>query len=70
MKIVILGRTRWLLDAAACLAENGHALAAVATARAAPHYGCGVDDFAALVARHGAVFLGATSLMNPRSGRP
>lgn len=65
MRIALLGRTRWLVDAGDALREAGHNIVAVATARAEPFYRCGPDDFAALAERSGADFLGVVSLTNP-----
>lgn len=65
MRIAVLGRTRWLVDAADALRAEGHEIVAVATARAEPFYRCGPEDFSALAARCGADDLGVVSLSDP-----
>lgn len=65
MRIALLGRTRWLVDAGEALRRAGHAIVAVATAKDEPFYRCGPEDFAALAARSGADFLGVVSLADP-----
>jgi methionyl-tRNA formyltransferase len=67
MKIAILGRTRWLIDAADACAAAGHTIVAVATARSEAFYKCGADDFAALAKRRGADYLGEVSLAHPNA---
>ncbi|WP_293865654.1 formyltransferase family protein [uncultured Alsobacter sp.] len=67
MRIAILGRTRWLLEAAAALADAGHRIVFVATAKAAPEYGVDARDFAALASRHAAVFLDDPAINNPET---
>lgn len=62
MKIAILGRTRWLIDAADACAAAGHSIVAVATARSESFYKCGSDDFSLLASRTGANYLGEVSL--------
>jgi methionyl-tRNA formyltransferase len=56
MRFAALGRTRMLLDAITACVEAGHECVHVATAPAAPEYGVGPDDFAALARRLGASF--------------
>jgi methionyl-tRNA formyltransferase len=65
MKIAILGRTRWLIDAADACAAAGHSIVAVATARSESFYKCGSDDFSLLASRTGAHYLGEVSLNRP-----
>ena len=65
MKIALLGRTRWLIDAGDALRQAGHSIVAIATAKEEPFYHCGPDDFSALAARSGADFLGVVSLADP-----
>lgn len=65
MRIALLGRTRWLVDAGEALRSAGHDIVVVATARDEPFYRCGPEDFAALAARSGADFLGVVSLADP-----
>ena len=62
MKIAILGRTRWLIDAADACAVAGHSIVAVATARSESFYKCGSDDFSLLASRTGADYLGEVLL--------
>ncbi len=62
MKVAILGRTRWLLDAARAIAGGGGQIVAVATARAEPHYQCGAQEFELLARETGAEYFGVTSL--------
>jgi methionyl-tRNA formyltransferase len=61
MKIVVLGRTKWLIDTALLLQREGHKIVAVATARPEPSYQCGPEDFAALAETCGAQNLGIVS---------
>ena len=56
MRFAALGRTRMLLDAIAACVEAGHECVHVATAPAAPEYGVGPEDFAALARRLGASY--------------
>jgi len=56
MRIAVIGRTHWLLDAAEALAAAGAEIALVATASAPPEYRAGADDFVALADRLGAPF--------------
>jgi UDP-4-amino-4-deoxy-L-arabinose formyltransferase/UDP-glucuronic acid dehydrogenase (UDP-4-keto-hexauronic acid decarboxylating) len=61
MKFAVLGRTRWLLDAARrCRAR--HELVLVGTAPAAAEYAGGEEDFAALAREAGCAFFTATRL--------
>jgi UDP-4-amino-4-deoxy-L-arabinose formyltransferase/UDP-glucuronic acid dehydrogenase (UDP-4-keto-hexauronic acid decarboxylating) len=62
MRVAIIGRTSTLIASARKLAEAGHAIALVATARPAPEYASGEQEFAALAAEHGATFLSAATL--------
>ncbi|WP_416916221.1 MAG: methionyl-tRNA formyltransferase [Roseicyclus sp.] len=65
MRIALLGRTRWLIDAAEMLRRDGHDIVSVVTAREEPFYQCGPAEFEALAARSGADFLGVASLGDP-----
>jgi methionyl-tRNA formyltransferase len=65
MRIAILGRTRWLIDAADACAAAGHDIVVVATTRAEPFYGCSGKDFSLLAERTGADYLGEVSLNRP-----
>jgi methionyl-tRNA formyltransferase len=62
VKIAVLGRTRWLLDAARAIMAAGHDLVAVATAKAEPFYQCGPEDFSRLASDTGAENFGVVSL--------
>jgi methionyl-tRNA formyltransferase len=62
VRIAVLGRTRWLLDAARALIAAGHDIVAVATARSEPFYRCGPEDFSRLAADAGAENFGPVSL--------
>lgn len=57
MRLAIIGRTTTLLTSAAQLAEAGHSIGLVVTAKPAPEYAGDEQDFAALAARHNATFL-------------
>lgn len=62
MRVAIIGRTRWLIDAAdACLAA-GHDIVVVATSAPASFYKCNSHDFLLLAERAGADYLGEVSL--------
>ncbi len=56
MRFAAAGRTRMLLDAIAACVEAGHECVHVASAPAAPEYGVGPEDFAALARRLGASY--------------
>jgi len=56
MRVAILGRTHWLLASAEVVAAQGHAIALVATAQAAPEYRVREADFAAFAQAHSAPF--------------
>ena len=56
MRFAALGRTRMLLDAIAACVEAGHECVHIASAPAAPEYGVGPEDFAALARRLGATY--------------
>lgn len=56
MKIAIIGRTKWLLDAAHLLVAQGHSLAFVYTCRAEAFYGVSEADFEALAREQGVPF--------------
>ena len=57
MRIAIIGRTAALLESATRLAEAGHTIGLVVTARPAPEYGGDEQAFSEFAARHGATFL-------------
>jgi methionyl-tRNA formyltransferase len=65
VKIALIGRTRWLVDAGDVLHRADHDIVAVATAKDEPFYSCGPEAFSALAARSGADFLGVVSLADP-----
>lgn len=65
MRVAVLGRTRWLLDAAELLVEHGHTITLVATAKAEQFYDCDADDFDQLARKVRAEFLGEVSLAKP-----
>jgi methionyl-tRNA formyltransferase len=65
MKIAVLGRTRWLVEAGDLLRQAGHAIVAVATAQAEPFYKCGPEEFELLSLRCKADYLGVVSLSDP-----
>lgn len=56
MRVAVLGRTHWLLASAAAVAAQGHAIALVATAEAAPEYRAREADFAAFAQEQSAPF--------------
>jgi methionyl-tRNA formyltransferase len=62
MRIAIIGRTATLLESANRLVDAGHSIGLVVTARPAPEYAAGEEDFAALAATHGAAFLSTPAL--------
>ena len=57
MKVAVIGRTRWLLDAARLVAGRGHAVALVWTCRHEAFTGVGPQDFGAFAAEVGAEFV-------------
>lgn len=61
MKIAILGRTAWLLDAARRLRDSGHSIVLVATAEPAEYYSASSDDFAGLSKDCGCPFISNAS---------
>lgn len=62
MRVAILGRTHWLLASAELIAGQGHAIALVATARAAPEYRASEAQFAAFAQAHNAPFFDAPDI--------
>lgn len=62
MRVAIIGRTPTLLASARRLAEAGHGIGLVITARPAPEYPGDEHDFAALAAEHSAAFLSTPAL--------
>jgi methionyl-tRNA formyltransferase len=56
MRVAILGRTHWLLDAARKLHDGGHEVVAVATARPSPEYRATENDFERFASEVGARF--------------
>ena len=56
MRFAVLGRTRALHDSVIAAVEAGHEPALIGTSAAAPEYGVGPEDFAALAARFGCPF--------------
>lgn len=65
MRLAIVGRTHWLMDAARGLVGRGHVIALVATAPAAPDYRCGEAAFDALASEFGAPFLSSPDVNGP-----
>lgn len=63
MKIAVIGRTQLLYDTAVLFAQKGHSIVLVATAKPAPEYTVGPEDFARLAKKHGATFLQGTRLI-------
>lgn len=57
LRIAILGRTHWLIEAAERLCGAGHEITLVATAPAEATYRAAPEDFRAIAARAGAAFL-------------
>jgi methionyl-tRNA formyltransferase len=53
MKVGLIGRTHWLLDAARVVQERGHEITFIWTAKAAAESRAGVSDFEAFAAEHG-----------------
>lgn len=64
LTIAIIGRTKWLLDSAKILHENGYKIAAVITAPAAPEYDIKEVDFEQFASFVGAPFLLTKSINN------
>jgi methionyl-tRNA formyltransferase len=62
MRIALLGRTRWLLDAGRLLMSDGHEIGLVATAKPADYDIVNVGDFQRLADEVGAPFLRTASL--------
>ncbi len=56
MRVAVLGRTHWLLASAELVAAQGHTIALVATASAAPEYRVRETEFATFAHQHGAPF--------------
>lgn len=56
MRVAVLGRTHWLLASAAAIVAQGHEIALVATAKAAPEYRASEADFAAFAQAQSAPF--------------
>lgn len=55
-RVAVLGRTRWLLDAASSIAERGHQIAIVWTSKPETFYGVDEESFRRLAADVGARF--------------
>ncbi len=62
MRIAIIGRTATLLESAQRLVDAGHRIAMVITSRPSPEQDDSEEDFRALAAAHGAVFLSTPTL--------
>lgn len=62
MRVAILGRTHWLLASAKLIAVQGHTIALVATAKAAPEYLAREADFAAFAESHSAPFFASPDI--------
>jgi len=59
VRIAVLGRTKWLIDAADALRVRGHEIVLVATARSESYYNCEISSFEALAESCDAKYLGA-----------
>lgn len=59
MRVAVLGRTKWLIDAADALRGRGHEIVLVATAQSERYYNCETSCFEALAKRCHAKYLGA-----------
>jgi methionyl-tRNA formyltransferase len=57
VRLAILGRSHWLVDAARALVANGHSITIVATAHASLEYRANEADFAGLAREYGAHFM-------------
>jgi methionyl-tRNA formyltransferase len=62
MRVALLGRTRWLIDAGRRLLAGGHEIGLVATAKAADYDSTGPDDYARFGEEIGAAFLRTAGL--------
>lgn len=60
MRVAILGRTHWLLDAARAIAAAGHEIVLVCSAASQPEYRAKEHDFEAFASENGAPYLFAT----------
>lgn len=56
MRVGLIGRTHWLLDAAQLVLDRGHEIAFIATARSSPETRAGIPEFEAFAAEHGVPF--------------
>lgn len=65
MRLAVIGRTPWLLDAARRLRAVGHNIVLVATAPAAPEYAVGEKDFETFARDCGAPFWSGRNLNAP-----
>lgn len=65
MKICVIGRTSWLLDAARNAAASGHQISAVITAKGAADYKAQVEDFERFANENGARFFRSVSSVRP-----
>lgn len=65
MDVAVLGRTRWLLNAAEQVSAAGHRVRLIATAPAPLEYGVGEADFRDLADRLGALFYAGGRLDGP-----
>ena len=65
MKVAVLGRTRWLLDAARMVAERDHTVALIWTAAGEEFYGVGPADFRTLATALGADFADSPAIAAP-----
>ena len=65
MKLAIIGRTEWLYDSAVRLRAAGHEIGLIVTAREAPEYRRGCEDFKRLAAECGARFVVAGQVDAP-----
>lgn len=65
MKVIIIGRTKMLYDAAVMLKEQGCELTGIITAKAAPEYDCHEGDFERLATSLDIPYFFTTSLEDP-----
>ena len=66
MRFAALGRTRWLLDSIARLAQAGHEPVLIGTAPPAPEYGVGEADFERVAREHGCAYFADPAINTQR----
>ena len=67
MKIAIIGRTEILYDTAALLAEKGHEIKLIITAKEAPEYTRTADDFKELAGKLNSMYLYSAKISAPEN---